>query len=149
MIDIQKLHPAIRKMTQDFLDKAKSEGIDLRLTFGIRTFEEQQALYDQGRSKPGKIVTKAKPGQSFHNYGLAIDVCPFENGKLNWDSKQWSKIAEIGKSIGFQWGGDWQNFKDIPHFEYPKATSYRVLLSLKNTGKVDQDGFVIIPTVQP
>lgn len=142
---IERLHPAIRGMAQNFLDAAKARGIDLRITSGLRTFAEQQALYDQGRTKPGKIVTNAKPGQGFHNYGLAIDVIPFVNGKPDWNTTLWPEISTIGKSLGFSWGGDWEHFKDFPHFEYPQNTSYRTLLKLHNEGKLDKDGYVIIP----
>jgi peptidoglycan L-alanyl-D-glutamate endopeptidase CwlK len=38
-------------------------------------------LYAIGRTKPGKKVTKAKGGTSYHNYGLAFDIYPFINGK--------------------------------------------------------------------
>lgn len=142
---ISNLHPEIREITKDFIEAAKAHGIELKITFGMRTFAEQQVLYDQGRTKPGKIVTKAKPGQSFHNYGLAIDVVPIVNGKADWESKLWQKIGQIGKACGFSWGGDWQSFKDLPHFEFPKNTNYKILLALKNEGKVDKDGFVILP----
>lgn len=131
-------------MAQDFIEAVKANGIDLKITFGFRTFKEQQDLYDQGRTKPGKIVTKAKPGQSFHNYGLAIDVVPIVNGKADWESKHWNKIGEIGQVCGFEWGGGWK-FVDRPHFQYPKNTNYKVLLALVNAGKVDKDGYVILP----
>jgi len=151
--DINKLHPAIRKMVGDFLADAQAQGIDLRIVQGMRTFEEQDKLYNQehdgiDNDGNGKIddksehVTNAKPGQSFHNYGLAIDVCPFVNGKPDWNSKLWSKIGEIGKKHGFSWGGDWKSFKDIPHFEYPPNTKYTKLLYARNTGKIDSEGFV-------
>lgn len=145
MVKIETLHPAIRSMAQTLLDLGKKEGIDLRITFGGRTFEEQQELYDKGRKTPGDIVTKAKPGQSFHNYFLAIDVCPFVNGKPDWNSKLWSKIGQLGESVGFEWGGRWQ-FVDKPHFQFPIKTSYRALLALKNSGKVDKQGYVILPS---
>lgn len=156
-VKIDDLHPTIRPMARTLLDLAAKEGIDLRITFGIRTFEQQEALYNQtcdGKDNDGdgKIdeadekVTQAKPGQSFHNYGLAIDVCPFVKGKPDWKSKLWNRIGQLGKSVGFSWGGDWAKFKDLPHFEYPKNTSYKTLLTLKQTGKVDKDGFVILPS---
>ena len=148
MIDFNTLHPAIREMVPKFIEAVKNElGIDLLVTSGMRTFEQQQALYDQGRAKPGQIVTKAKPGTSFHNYGLAIDIVPLLEGKPNWKSKDFARIAEIGKRIGFSWGGDWKSFKDLPHFEYPPNTSYRALLDLHNSGKVDSQGFVLLDGV--
>lgn len=141
---IDKLHPKIRPMALALLAKAKTVGIDLKITFGYRTFEEQQALYDQGRTKPGKIVTKAKPGQSFHNYALAIDVVPIVNGKADWESKRWEEIGAIGESVGFEWGGRWTKMLDRPHFQYPKNTKYTTLMQLKMAGDVDKDGYIIL-----
>lgn len=143
---IDKLHPAIRPMARKFLEDAAKEGINLKITFGLRTFDEQTKLYNQGRTTPGKIVTKAKPGQSFHNYALAIDVVPIVNGKADWNSPHWQRIGVIGKACGFAWGGDWKSFKDLPHFEYPPGTSWKQLMALKKDGKVDSDGYVILET---
>ncbi len=145
---IDKLHPAIRQMATDFLQKAKAEGIELKITFGFRTFPEQQALYDKGRTpesiaKGESIVTKAKPGQSFHNYGLAIDVVEIKDKKAIWENPRWNRIGEIGESVGFEWGGRWK-FVDKPHFQFPKNTKYTALIALKNAGKVNTEGYVII-----
>lgn len=156
MIDINKLHPAIREMATKFLAEAKEKGIDLRITFGIRTFEEQNALYNQehdGIDNDGngiiddrkEHVTNAKAGQSFHNYGLAIDVIPFVEGKPDWNTKLWPEISAIGKGLGFAWGGDWHSFKDLPHFEYPPNTSWKQLMHLKEIGHVDKEGYIIVP----
>lgn len=141
---ISKLHPSIRTMAKNFISKAKAEGIDLKITFGTRTFEEQQKLYNQGRTTPGAIVTKAKPGRSFHNYSLAIDVVPIVNGKADWESKLWDKIGEIGESVGFDWGGRWKTIVDRPHFQFPRNTRYTHLLQLRENGKVDKDGYLIL-----
>jgi len=69
------LHPKIRQEVMDLIDKseAKMPGVAVRIVQGLRTIEEQNSLYAQGRTKPGKIVTNAKGGQSYHNYGMAID----------------------------------------------------------------------------
>lgn len=141
---IEQLHPAIRGKATEFIAKAKERGINLKITAGLRTFDEQQALYDQGRTIKGPIVTKAKPGQSFHNYGLAIDVVAIVNGKAVWDDDHlWKLIGAIGKEVGFEWGGDWK-FTDKPHFQFPRAIKFDVLLALKNAGKVDSEGYVIL-----
>lgn len=94
----------------------------MRVTAGRRTWAEQQKLYDQGRTKASKKngegkVTNAKPGTSFHNYGLAFDVVEIDNkGKMNWNA-DWNKIGAMGKRYGFEWGGDWIKPVDRPHFQ--------------------------------
>jgi peptidoglycan L-alanyl-D-glutamate endopeptidase CwlK len=84
----------------------------------LRTFEEQAELFAIGRTKPGDIVTNAKAGESWHNFGLALDVVPLVNGKAIWDSPFWNRIGELGKQVGLFWGGDFKSFKDKPHFEF-------------------------------
>lgn len=141
---IDKLHPKIQPMALDFIAKAKTAGIEIKITAGLRTFDDQQKLYNQGRTTAGKIVTKAKPGQSFHNYGLAIDIVPIVKGKATWDDESlWQKLGVIGESAGFEWGGRWK-FVDKPHFQYPKNTKFTTLLQLKMAGDVDKDGYVIL-----
>lgn len=72
-------------------------------TDGYRSIEEQNALYAQGRTKPGNIVTNAKRGQSNHNYGIAFDVAIWNGNTIVWD-RDWNKIGTIGKSCGLEWG---------------------------------------------
>jgi peptidoglycan L-alanyl-D-glutamate endopeptidase CwlK len=134
---VQKLHPKIRDKAREFIVKAEQQGIILRITSGLRTWEEQDALYDQGRTKPGNVVTNAKGGSSNHNYGLAFDVVPIENGNVNWNSKNWSKIGQIGKSVGFDWGGDWSGFVDKPHFEMLFGNNVSSLKKMYLAGKRD------------
>jgi len=125
---INTLHPAIRDKVRELLRRWKSEGYEVKITSGYRSFNEQQKIYDKGRTvksdtgvtsqKPlGSIVTNSKPGDSFHNYGLAIDVIPIVNGKhtYNFDFK---KLSYAAKLLGFKWGGDFKRIKDNPHFEY-------------------------------
>lgn len=114
------LHPKVAYYAQKVIEQAFSEGILVQITQGLRTIAEQQALYDQGRTKPGNIVTNAKPGTSYHNYGLAVDyVLLSDDGKTAlWTvNTKWKRVAAIGKSYGFAWGGDWTSFKDYPHLE--------------------------------
>jgi peptidoglycan L-alanyl-D-glutamate endopeptidase CwlK len=118
---IDKLHPSIQPMAYKLLDAAWEQKIPLVVTQSLRTLEEQQALYDQGRTKPGDIVTKAKPGTSWHNYGLAFDVAVLdENGQPAWpeNAKLWKQIGDLGKSVGLAWGGDFVTINDRPHFEH-------------------------------
>ena len=138
---IRELHPAMKPLAVKLLQEARKQGINLRITSGLRTETEQQALYDQGRTRPGKIVTNAKPWQSYHNYGLAIDVVPMNAANQPvWNSKDWNKIGQIGKSIGLRWGGDFKNLVDKPHFETGPRISD--LNSARVAGNVDANGFV-------
>lgn len=80
------------------------------------------ALYAQGRTEPGPIVTRAKAGQSAHNYGFAIDVVPLVNGKPDWNGHDliWQEIGQIGQRRGMRWYGAPQaKFPELPHFEHP------------------------------
>ena len=116
--NIDSLHPQIKQSVVNFINEAEKNGYKLRVTSGLRTYDEQKKLYAQGRiDKTKPKVTNAKEGESFHNFGLAIDVVPIVNGKADWNSKEWNYIAAIGKRFGFSWGGDWNGFKDKPHFE--------------------------------
>ena len=121
--DLMELLPAVRVRAEKFLADCKAAGIDLLVTCTFRDNEAQNALYAQGRTTKGNRVTNAKGGQSFHNYRVALDVVPLRNGKAVWntsgaDGQLWKKIGTIGKSCGFEWAGDWQTFKEYPHFQY-------------------------------
>ena len=159
---IQLLHPNLREealsIYKEIVEALTGKAI-CRFAFTLRTFAEQDALYAQGRTKPGAIVTKAKGGQSYHNYGLAIDIVLLVDKDGNgtyetasWDEKtdfdgdnkaDWIEIVEIFKRYGWEWGGDWR-FKDDPHFQKTFGKSIAQLQSLYNTGKVDKNNFVLI-----
>jgi hypothetical protein len=95
-VKILTLHPKIRDKAREFLVKAEKAGYKLRITSGLRTYAEQNALYAKGRTTAGSIVTNAKGCQSNHNFGTAFDVVPIVNGKADWNSKDWNKIGENG-----------------------------------------------------
>jgi peptidoglycan L-alanyl-D-glutamate endopeptidase CwlK len=118
--DIKDLHPKVQGMCNLFLKLCKKEGIDILVISTYRDFEAQTALYNQGRTTPGKIVTKAKAGESFHNYRLAFDVVPLVYGKCFWDTNAsvWAKIGDIGVAVGLEWAGNWKTFRELPHFQY-------------------------------
>jgi peptidoglycan L-alanyl-D-glutamate endopeptidase CwlK len=115
-------------MAEQLLEQAKHAGIPLTVTFTRRSMETQAALYAQGRTAPGRIVTRARPGYSYHNFGMAIDVVPTELLALpRWGDAPahqartddlWNTVGAIGKAIGFRWGGDFSRLKDRPHFEW-------------------------------
>jgi peptidoglycan L-alanyl-D-glutamate endopeptidase CwlK len=103
-----------------FLAECQTAGIDVLVTCTLRSSEEQTILYAQGRTAPGRIVTRAKAGQSAHNYGLAIDVVPMHLGKPVWDDHDpiWDEIGEIGVKHGLEWyGSPGAVFHEKPHFQ--------------------------------
>ena len=115
---IEDLHPHVASLCRKFIERCKEAGVDVLVTSTYRDHESQNALYAQGRTAPGKIVTKAKGGQSFHNHKVAFDVVPLVNGKAIWnDEGLWRKIGQIGQEVGLEWGGNWK-FQDKPHFQY-------------------------------
>jgi peptidoglycan L-alanyl-D-glutamate endopeptidase CwlK len=120
---LSDLFEPVAHQASSLIELAKAEGIDLIITSTLRDFEAQAALYAQGRTTPGHIVTNAQPGDSAHNYGLAFDVVPLRNGKPVWgtstdvDLALWTRIGELGESIGLEWAGRWRSFREYAHFQ--------------------------------
>jgi peptidoglycan L-alanyl-D-glutamate endopeptidase CwlK len=132
--NLADLIPQAKERVEKFIELCKNAGIDLLITSTYRDIESQNALYSQGRTTVGKIVTNAKGGDSYHNYRCAVDVVPLINGKPDWDSSSpiWSKLGKLGKEAGLEWAGDWRSFREFAHFQY---TSGLVIAQLK-TGNV-------------
>ena len=126
--NIATLHPDLIQRASAFISAAKSlaaqRGLDVRCICGLRTYQEQAALYAQGRTAPGKIVTKAPAGHSMHNFGLALDIGVFSaNGKTyHGDHALYRELGPLGESLGFEWGGRWK-FNDEPHYQFRPAWS--------------------------
>jgi peptidoglycan L-alanyl-D-glutamate endopeptidase CwlK len=116
---IQTLHPAIRSRVAQAINRFADRGIYYRVTSAFRSPSEQQSLYAQGRFAPGKVVTNAKPFESFHNYGLAFDFVKMDNKKTpNWGVSGFTPMADYFKKIpGWTWGGNWSS-PDYPHLQY-------------------------------
>ncbi|WP_425414003.1 M15 family metallopeptidase [Paenibacillus daejeonensis] len=121
------LHPVVEQKKQELIARTEEIGIEILITDGHRSEEEQNALYRQGRSEEGQIVTNVQGGGSYHNYGLAIDFAlRTPDGRVLWDleydgngngQSDWMEVVAIAKELGFTWGGDWQGFKDYPHLQ--------------------------------
>jgi len=125
---VEKLYPGIKDQVYAFLNEANL--LNAYIFCGLRTMEEQADLYAKGRTTSGKIVTNAKPGLSFHNYGLAIDVVFKEEHGWTWSSDKWNQLGELGEKHGFEWGGRWSNFPDRPHFQIVFEQSIKDLLKI-------------------
>lgn len=117
--DVKDLNLKVATKCNQFIDSCKKQGIDVLITSTYRDAESQNALYAQGRTAPGKKVTNAKGGQSFHNWKVAFDFVPLVNGKAMWsDTALFTKCGEIAESVGLEWAGRWKTFKELAHCQY-------------------------------
>jgi peptidoglycan L-alanyl-D-glutamate endopeptidase CwlK len=139
------LNPAVKEKSSQLIQQAAKKGIHVVITNGFRSVGEQNRLYQQGRTTPGTIVTNAKGGESYHNYGLAVDFAlKTPSGSVIWDRQydgnrngqaDWAEVVGIAKSLGFQWGGDWVQFKDYPHLQMDFGLT---IADLQNGKRPDQ-----------
>ena len=145
---IMLLHPKVRVEVTNIINecnKALTGRSKVRISQGLRTFAEQDTLFNQ---KPK--VTNAKGGQSVHNYGFAVDIVLIIDGKdASWDTHKdwdgdkvadWDECVKIFAKYGWNWGGNWSNFKDMPHFEKIGYNNWRVL----STKKRDLNNYIIL-----
>jgi peptidoglycan L-alanyl-D-glutamate endopeptidase CwlK len=118
----------------DFVHRCSLAGIDLLTTCTFRDAEAQDALYAQGRTRawldshglanleprPGRVVTNAVAGDSFHQYRVALDVVPIVHGKPVWDTSDpiWARVGEIGESCELEWAARWQHNREDAHFQF-------------------------------
>jgi peptidoglycan L-alanyl-D-glutamate endopeptidase CwlK len=156
---VARLHPKIRDEVKDLIEQAEAgfpASIAIRIVQGLRTFDEQDKLYKQ---KPK--VTNAKAGQSYHNYGLAIDFALLidKNGDgkyetLSWDQlndgdkdglPDWKEVVKVFEDAGYEWGGAWSTFKDAPHIEKRFGLHWKELLKRhKAKDFIDQVDYIRI-----
>lgn len=156
---IQLLHPKLREevieMYSEICEELKGKAM-CRFAHTLRTFAEQNTLFNQNPK-----VTNAKGGQSYHNYGLAIDIVLIVdkdgNGSFetaSWDVKSdfdgdgksdWQEVVAIFKRYGWEWGGDWNHFPDKPHFQKTLGYSVNDLLKKFNEKKfISNTNYVLI-----
>jgi peptidoglycan L-alanyl-D-glutamate endopeptidase CwlK len=128
---IDELLPIVQEKVKLFVELCRQNNIDILITSTYRDNESQNALYAQGRTAPGKIVTNARAGESWHNHRCAIDVVPLRNGKPVWASSDpvWKTVGKLGKEAGLEWAGEWKRFKELAHFQY---TGGKTLAQLRN-----------------
>lgn len=117
---LDDLHPLFRPKADLFLVASARAGLDVLIYCTLRSLEEQTQLYACGRTAPGKIVTKAKAGESAHNYGLAFDGAPMIHGRIAWDDHAaWSIYGRVAADVGLDWAGHWPTFPEMPHIQLP------------------------------
>ena len=114
---IATLLPEVQPTARALVQKAALSGIKIKVISGLRTYAEQDALYAQGRTKPGNIVTNAKGGYSNHNFGIAFDIGVFEGSQYLEESSKYQAVGVLGMDLGLEWGGNWKTIVDQPHFQ--------------------------------
>ena len=114
---IATLLPEVQPYARTLVLQAASAGIAIKVISGLRTYDEQNALYAKGRTAPGPVVTNARGGYSNHNFGIAFDIGVWEGGKYQGDSPKYKAAGVIGAELGLEWGGNWKTIKDQPHFQ--------------------------------
>ena len=123
------LTPVLRALADLHLSALARAGIRAQVVQGLRTEAEQAKLYAQGRTVPGKIVTRAAhASDSAHGPGAdglarGYDIAIYDGLILSWAPKMlplYDQAGEIGKGLGLAWGGDWPEPKrDRPHYQLP------------------------------
>lgn len=123
---LEGLHPNLQNFFRELI---KISPYDFSITQGVRTAEEQNKLYQQGRIVPGKIVTncdgyklKSNHQTKSDGFGHAGDIAVLVNNRIIWEEKYYKEVAMAARILmqkyNIEWGGDWKSFKDLPHFEY-------------------------------
>lgn len=134
---LDSLEPDFRTKIQALIAELLIHGVKAVATSCRRTIKEQDLIYAQGRTLPGKIITKAKGGQSPHNFGLGCDLCPLDvHGNLWWNAPDdvWNMMHRYGEEAGLRAGYDFQSIKDAPHYEDPL---WKEQQALWQAGKLD------------
>ena len=122
MRDITLCHPRLQTLTAQLVDKCAGAGLPIKIGESFRSVAEQDALYAQGRTQPGNIVTNAK-GSSYssqHQWGIAADFYRADGkGAYNEAGDYFNRVGAIAKQLGLGWGGDWKSIVDKPHVYLP------------------------------
>jgi peptidoglycan L-alanyl-D-glutamate endopeptidase CwlK len=117
-IDLNSLNPYVALLARRFLDLTRAHNLDVRITTAFRSWDDEDRLFAQGRWLPGNIVTNARGGDSYHNWGLAFDAAPYENNIHSTDTSKFIQMGHLGQQVGLQWGGTFKSLVDYPHFQY-------------------------------
>ena len=137
---IEDLNPKVQELCRLFIRRCLALGIDILITSTYRDNESQNSLYAQGRTAPGKKVTNAKAGQSFHNYKCAFDFVPIKDGKAQWnDLALFKKCGDVGKDVGLEWAGDWTSFKEYAHLQFTNGKTIKQLQTENSSHSNDKE----------
>jgi len=123
--NLKDLVPSIQLKIEEFLSLCAKDGIEILVYCTKRTYAEQDGLYEIGRKLPGKIVTNARGGFSWHNFGRAVDFVPIVSGKPQWSNDVlYRRCGILAESIGLEWAGRWTgSLKETAHLQYREGRS--------------------------
>ena len=134
--NIATLRPEAQIKAREWLLKCLEAGIKVKIITGTRTYQEQAALYAKGRTAPGTKVTNAKPGYSWHNFGVAWDFVVFDTkDQPQWESPLMERCGRIAESLELEWGGSWKGFQDIPHVQVKTGSTLAEARQMVSSGK--------------
>lgn len=139
---LEELNIDVQIKAEAFIRECDARGVPVLVTSTFRDKESQDALYALGRTTPGKIVTNARGGESFHQYRLAFDCYPMIGGKPLWEVfdsagklfPAWEVMKEAAGSAKLEWAGDWIHFKEYAHFQDSQGLTVKQLQEKYPTG---------------
>ena len=138
---LEQLLPQLKIKGYQLIQQMDLQGVQVEISQGLRTWPEQAALYAQGRTADGPIVTHAKPEQSWHTFGCAFDIdIGAVDGGLDWSgtSPAWVSTIAAGESLGLYSGATFRTFPDKPHFQltgrFPVTPDDEVLALFRGGG---------------
>jgi len=123
---LNKLYLPFAGTARQLLHLTEVAGLKGGFFQGLRTYKQQDALYAKGRTTEGPIVTNAKGGYSWHNFGLAVDYVFWDGKRWTWEG-DYARIGIIAKNLGLEWGGSWTKFPDRPHIQHTFGTTLEKL----------------------
>lgn len=141
---LQLVCPALADKVHTLATMLADENIVFRVTQGLRAWNDQDKLYQQGRTTPGPIVTNAPAGHSWHEFGMAVDVVPDDptvaGFQCDWNTSHpaWDRLIAVGESLGLFSGSEFVHIKDEPHFQltgtFPVSPNDEVRQIFKDQG---------------
>lgn len=109
----RSLQPLAQEAAKLFLSECEKKDLKIFVTEYHRSQARQNYLYEQGRTRPGKVVTWTK--KSAHTAGYAWDIACSKPQNL-YDEHILNACGQVAKSLGIEWGGDFK-VQDNPHFQ--------------------------------
>lgn len=132
-INLDQLYLPLLMKLLDVIAACSARGAHYTATCGYRTFGEQLALWAQGRTKDGRRVTNAGPGESPHNFGLAVDFVRMQPlNTPDWQPTDYAVLGEEAERAGLVWGGHFHSLPDCPHVQWPGYVTAAELAPLKS-----------------